>query len=62
MERVLIVGFVVARNTPNADAFASQHYGQPKTGANALQSEIDRALRVRRRCRACPAFRGWPRR
>jgi N-formylglutamate amidohydrolase len=37
-------GFVVARNTPFAGAFTTQHYGRPSRGQHAVQIEIDRAL------------------
>ena len=37
-------GLIVARNTPFAGAFVTQHYGRPAAGYHALQVEIDRAL------------------
>jgi len=37
-------GFVVARNTPFAGAFTTQHYGRPSWGQHAVQIEIDRSL------------------
>ncbi|MBL4806361.1 MAG: N-formylglutamate amidohydrolase [Rhodobacteraceae bacterium] len=37
-------GFVVARNTPFAGGFITQHYGQPRKHIHALQIEIDRSL------------------
>lgn len=37
-------GFVVARNTPFAGAYITQHYGRPSRGQHAIQIEIDRAL------------------
>jgi N-formylglutamate amidohydrolase len=45
VERVLKdQGFVVARNTPYAGGYVTQHYGRPSTGVHALQIEINRAL------------------
>lgn len=37
-------GFVVARNTPFAGAYITQHYGRPSRNQHALQIEIDRRL------------------
>lgn len=37
-------GLVVARNTPFAGAFTTQHYGRPTRRQHALQVEIDRSL------------------
>lgn len=37
-------GLVVARNTPFAGAYMTQHYGRPGRGRHAVQIEIDRAL------------------
>lgn len=37
-------GFRVARNTPFAGAFITQHYGRPSAGRHAVQIEVDRAL------------------
>jgi N-formylglutamate amidohydrolase len=37
-------GFVVARNTPYAGGYVTQHYGRPSAGVHALQIEINRAL------------------
>lgn len=37
-------GFEVARNTPFAGAYTTQHYGRPSRGQHAIQIEIDRAL------------------
>lgn len=37
-------GLAVARNTPFAGAFISQHYGRPALGQHVVQIEIDRAL------------------
>jgi len=37
-------GLEVARNTPFAGAFVTQHYGRPGAGFHAVQIEIDRAL------------------
>lgn len=37
-------GLVVARNTPFAGAYVTQHYGRPARGRHAIQVEIDRAL------------------
>jgi N-formylglutamate amidohydrolase len=45
VERVLRdQGFVVARNTPYAGGYVTQHYGRPGAGVHALQIEINRAL------------------
>ncbi|GIT92945.1 N-formylglutamate amidohydrolase [Jannaschia sp. AI_61] len=38
------LGFRVARNTPFAGAYMTQHYGKPARGRHAIQIEIDRAL------------------
>lgn len=37
-------GFEVARNTPFAGAFTTQHYGRPSRHQHAIQIEIDRSL------------------
>lgn len=37
-------GLRVARNTPFAGAYVTQHYGRPGRGQHAVQIEIDRAL------------------
>lgn len=37
-------GLVVARNTPFAGAYSTQHYGRPARGQHAVQIEIDRAV------------------
>ncbi|WP_370272236.1 N-formylglutamate amidohydrolase [Pseudooceanicola nitratireducens] len=37
-------GLTVARNTPFAGAFVTQHYGRPLRGQHAVQLEIDRSL------------------
>ncbi len=37
-------GLVVARNTPFAGAYITQHYGRPMRGQHAVQVEVDRAL------------------
>lgn len=37
-------GFRVARNTPFAGAYVTQHYGRPAAGCHAIQIEIDRSL------------------
>ncbi|MGR3468424.1 MAG: N-formylglutamate amidohydrolase [Shimia sp.] len=37
-------GFRVARNTPFAGAYITQHYGKPERNQHALQVEIDRGL------------------
>lgn len=42
-------GLVVARNTPFAGAFITQHYGRPAQGRHAVQIEIDRALYMNER-------------
>ncbi|MEL7182777.1 MAG: N-formylglutamate amidohydrolase, partial [Pseudomonadota bacterium] len=38
------LGFRVARNTPFAGAYTTQHYGRPSQGRHAIQIEIDRSL------------------
>lgn len=37
-------GLRVARNTPFAGAYITQHYGNPTRGRHALQLEVDRSL------------------
>lgn len=37
-------GFRVARNTPFAGAYTTQHYGRPSRRQHAIQIEIDRSL------------------
>jgi N-formylglutamate amidohydrolase len=37
-------GYIVNRNTPYAGGFTTRHYGRPRTGVQALQIEINRAL------------------
>lgn len=37
-------GLAVARNTPFAGAFITQHYGRPSRGQHVIQIEIDRGL------------------
>lgn len=37
-------GLRVARNTPFAGAYVTQHYGRPSRGQHAVQIEIDRSL------------------
>lgn len=37
-------GLTVARNTPFAGAYVTQHYGRPSSGVHAIQIEIDRSL------------------
>ena len=45
IERALTkAGLIVARNTPFAGAFVTQHYGRPSRGQHAVQLEIDRSL------------------
>jgi len=34
----------VARNTPYAGGYTTEHYGRPASGVHALQIEINRAL------------------
>lgn len=38
------LGYRVARNTPYAGGYTTEHYGRPRTGVHALQIEISRAL------------------
>ncbi|MGB0440608.1 MAG: N-formylglutamate amidohydrolase [Paracoccaceae bacterium] len=42
-------GFEVARNTPFAGAFVTQHYGRPARRQHAIQIEINRALYLNER-------------
>jgi N-formylglutamate amidohydrolase len=45
VERTLqAAGYRVARNTPYAGGFTTEHYGKPQDGVHALQIEIDRGL------------------
>ena len=37
-------GLSVARNTPFAGAYVTQHYGRPSSGVHTIQIEIDRSL------------------
>jgi len=37
-------GYAVARNTPYAGGFTTQHYGQPLEGGHGLQIELSRGL------------------
>jgi N-formylglutamate amidohydrolase len=37
-------GYQVARNTPYAGGFTTQHYGKPHTGGHGLQIELSRGL------------------
>ncbi len=41
---MLSLGYSVRTNTPYAGGFTTQHYGQPSSGVQALQVEIDRSL------------------
>jgi N-formylglutamate amidohydrolase len=38
------MGYVVARNSPYAGGFTTEHYGRPAQRAHALQIEVSRAL------------------
>jgi len=38
------MGYRVARNTPYAGGYTTEHYGRPASGVHALQIEINRAL------------------
>jgi N-formylglutamate amidohydrolase len=38
------LGYSVARNTPYAGGFTTEHYGAPARGVHALQIEINRGL------------------
>ena len=38
------LGYRVARNTPYAGGYTTEHYGKPRAGVHALQVEISRAL------------------
>jgi N-formylglutamate amidohydrolase len=40
------LGYVVARNTPYAGGYTTEHYGAPARGVHALQIEVNRALYV----------------
>ncbi len=37
-------GYLVARNTPYAGAYAAEHYGRPAQGLHAFQIEVNRSL------------------
>ena len=39
-----VLGYRVARNTPYAGGYTTEHYGNPRGGVHALQIEISRAL------------------
>lgn len=43
-EILTAAGLVVARNSPFAGAYVTQHYGSPSAGQHVVQVEIDRAL------------------
>ena len=38
------MGYRVARNTPYAGGYTTEHYGRPAKGVHALQIEINRGL------------------
>jgi N-formylglutamate amidohydrolase len=38
------MGYQVARNSPYAGGYTTEHYGQPSQGIHALQIEINRRL------------------
>jgi N-formylglutamate amidohydrolase len=38
------MGYAVARNTPYAGGYTTEHYGRPRAKVHALQIEINRAL------------------
>ncbi len=38
------LGYRVARNRPYAGGFITEHYGEPSSGTQALQIEVNRAL------------------
>jgi N-formylglutamate amidohydrolase len=40
------LGYAVARNTPYAGGYTTEHYGRPARGVHALQIEVNRALYV----------------
>jgi N-formylglutamate amidohydrolase len=40
------LGYAVARNTPYAGGYTTEHYGAPTRGVHALQIEVNRALYV----------------
>ena len=40
------MGYRVARNTPYAGGYTTEHYGRPARRTHALQIEINRALYV----------------
>ena len=40
------MGYRVARNTPYAGGYTTEHYGRPARGVHALQIEVNRALYV----------------
>jgi N-formylglutamate amidohydrolase len=43
-QRLIGMGFAVARNRPYAGGYITEHYGAPMRGVHALQLEINRAL------------------
>jgi N-formylglutamate amidohydrolase len=46
---ILSMGYSVRCNTPYAGGYTTQHYGQPDTGVQAIQIEIDRSLYMNER-------------
>jgi N-formylglutamate amidohydrolase len=40
------LGYLVARNSPYAGGYTTEHYGRPARGVHALQIEVNRALYV----------------
>ena len=43
------MGYAVGRNKPYAGGFITEHYGHPRSGRNAVQVEINRALYMNER-------------
>ncbi len=43
-QELAALGYRVARNTPYAGGYTTEHYGKPRAGVHALQIEISRAL------------------
>ena len=41
---IAALGYRVARNTPYAGGYTTEHYGKPRSGVHALQIEISRRL------------------
>lgn len=44
VERLMALGFDVARNKPYAGGFITERYGRPRAGVHALQVELNRSI------------------